>query len=191
MIATGIAVIAWLGFYLWYLLTFNHLVAIRNTVVQAWAHVDVELQRRYDLIGNLVDVVKAYARHEGETLLQTTRARSANTGNGTGSNTTINVHDANQSTPRDAALIGSIMAVVERYPDLKANEQFQTLQKALIDTEDRIAIRRNAYNECVSRYEIYRTTVPSVLIAWAGQFNPVEFFDAQDETAQAVRVMLS
>jgi LemA protein len=183
MIATGIAVIAWLGFYLWYLLTFNHLVAIRNTVNQAWAHVDVELQRRYDLIGNLVDVVKAYARHEGETLLQTTRARSTNT--------SINVHDANQSTPRDAALFSNILLLVESYPDLKANEQFRTLQKALIDTEDRIATRRNAYNECVSRYEIYRTTVPSLLIAWAGQFNPVEFFDAQDETAQAVRVMLS
>ena len=93
MIATGIALILWLGFYLWYFLTFNHLVAVRNAVAQTWAHVDVELQRRYDLIGNLVDVVKAYARHEGDTLLQTVRARSDNT---------ISVHDANLATQRDA-----------------------------------------------------------------------------------------
>ena len=183
MIVTGIALILWLGFYLWYFLAFNHLVALRNTVAQTWAHVDVELQRRYDLIGNLVNVVKAYARHEGDTLLQTVRARSANAG--------INVHDANQATRQDNALLGNILLLVERYPELKADTQFQTLQKELIETENRIATRRNAYNECVSRYETGRTQFPALLIAWAGHFNAAEFFDAQDETAQAVKVMLS
>lgn len=182
MIATGIALILWLGFYLWYFLTFNHLVAVRNAVAQTWAHVDVELQRRYDLIGNLVDVVKAYARHEGDTLLQTVRARSDNT---------ISVHDANLATQRDKTLLANVLMLVERYPELKADTQFRNLQHALIDTENRIATRRNAYNECVSRYETDRTQFPALIIAWAGQFGALEFFDAQDETAHAVKVMLS
>ncbi|MEZ5509788.1 MAG: LemA family protein [Gammaproteobacteria bacterium] len=183
MIATGISVILWLGFYLWYFLAFNHLVALRNTVAQTWAHVDVELQRRYDLIGNLVNVVRAYARHEGDTLLETARARRGSGG--------INVHDANLATAQDSALLGKLLVLVERYPDLKADSQFQTLQQALIETENRIATRRNAYNECVNRYETGRNQFPAMVIAWAGHFGAAEFFDAQDETAHAVQVMLS
>jgi LemA protein len=183
MILTGISVILWLGFYLWYFLAFNHLVALRNTVAQTWAHVDVELQRRYDLIGNLVNVVKAYARHEGDTLLATVRARAGSNG--------INVHDANLATPQDSALLASILLLVERYPELKADQQFQSLQQELIETENRIATRRNAYNECVSRYETGRSQFPAMVIAWAGHFAAAEFFNAQDETAHAVQVMLS
>lgn len=183
MIATGISVILWLGFYLWYFVTFNHLVALRNTVAQTWAHVEVELQRRYDLISNLVNVVKAYARHESDTLLATMRARASTRG--------IDVHDANLATPEDSALLTNILLLVERYPDLKADTQFITLQTELIETENRIATRRNAYNECVSRYEIARTQFPAMVIAWAGHFGAAEFFDAQDETAHAVQVMLS
>lgn len=181
MIFTGIALILWFGFYLWYFLAFNHLVALRNTVAQTWAHVDVELQRRYDLIGNLVNVVKAYTRHEGDTLLATVQARAGG----------INVHDANLATRQDSALLANILLLVERYPELKADQHFQSLQQELIATENRIATRRNAYNECVSRYETGRSQFPALVIAWAGHFAAAEFFDAQDETAHAVQVMLS
>ena len=155
-------------------------MALKNTIGQSWAHIDVELQRRYDLISRLVEVVKGYARHEGETLAQTTRARSG-----------ISVEDANTSVRQDADLLGRIMMVVERYPELKANEQFAELQLALVETEDRIARRRSAYNECVSRYEIYRQTFPFVIVVWAGHYAPVTFFDADEQAANAIRVVLS
>lgn len=182
MISTVLALILWLGFYLWYFLTFNHLIAMRNAVTQSWAQVDVELQRRYDLIANLVDVTKTYARHESDTLLQTVRARSGHS---------LSVQDANQATRHDSALLGNLLMLIEHYPELKADHQFQTLQQALIETENRIATRRNAYNECVSRYETDRNQFPAMIIAWAGHFGPQVFFDAQDETAQAVKVMLT
>lgn len=194
MVMTLVAVVCWLGFYLWYFLAYNHLVAVGKSVTQAWSQVDVELQRRHDLIGNLVVVVKAYARHEGETLLQTTQARAAATTAGApaaGSGPrNLDVATANQSGHADAVMITQLLAIVEKYPTLKADTQFTTLQQALIDTENRIALRRNAYNECVSRYEISRTSFPALLVAWAGYFGAQSFFDAQDETAQAVRVNL-
>src|SRR5690606_19070622 len=147
-----------------------------------WAQVDVELQRRYDLIANLVGVTKAYARHEGEALLETVGARGGHS---------LSVDDANQATRPDGALLQRLLVRIEQYPELKAEQQVRNLQQALIETENRIATRRNAYNECVSRYETDRHQVPAALVAWAGRFGPQPFFDAQDETAQAVKVMLS
>ncbi len=176
----------WLGVYLWYFLTYNHLVALRNTVSQAWAHVDVELQRRFDLIGNLVNVVQGYASHEADTLVKTVQARQQ------ASNASANsVASAHQQSEQDQALLGNIMALVEQYPQLKADQQFHTLQQALIETENRIATRRSAYNECVSRYEIYRHSFPSLILAWAGHFMARDFFDAEAESANAIRVLLS
>ena len=182
MILTAVSVLAWLAFYLWYLLAYNHLVALLKTCGQAWAHVDVELQRRFDLIGNLVNVVKAYARHEETVLLQTTRARHSGS---------LSVAEANPAGHDDARHLSGLFALVEQYPQLKADTQFTQLQQALIDTENRIAERRSAYNQCVNRYETVRTTIPSMLVAWAGRFTAQGFFDAQDETAAAVRVNLS
>ncbi|CBL44367.1 Uncharacterized conserved protein, LemA [gamma proteobacterium HdN1] len=182
MIFTAVSLLAWLGFYLWYLLAYNQLVALLKTCEQAWAHVEVELQRRHDLIGNLVNVVKAYAQHEATVLQQTTRARSAGP---------MSVVEANRAGHEDAQRLSGLLALVERYPQLKADTQFTQLQQSLIDTENRIAERRSAYNQCVNRYEILRTTIPSLLVAWAGRFAMQGFFDAQDETAAAVRVNLS
>lgn len=186
LLATTLVGIAWLGFFLWYFLTYNHLVATHKTVAQSWAHVDVELQRRFDLIGNLVEVVKGYARHEADVLEATTRARTTATDRGYAT-----AQDANRSSSDDRALLINVMALVEQYPQLKADQQFRSLQQALIDTENRIALRRSAYNECVSRYEIYRTTIPSMIVAWAGHFAAQTFFDAQDDTAHAIEVKLS
>lgn len=188
MIATGICIVLWLAFYLWYYLSYNHLIALKNTVTQAWAHVDVELQRRFDLIGNLVQVVKGYARHEADTLLQTVQARNAAAASATGVDPATS---ANRHNQQDAALLGQVMLLVERYPDLKADQQFKTLQQQLVDTENRIANRRSAYNECVSRYEIYRHTFPALLVAWAGHFDTRVFFDADEASAQAIKVVLT
>lgn len=186
MIATTVVGVCWGGFLLWYLLTYNHLIAVQKTVPQTWAHVDVELQRRYDLIRNLVEVVKAYAKHEADVLLATTQARAATPDHGYG-----NAKAANHATHSDTALLGKVMLLVEQYPQLKADQQFLSLQKELVETENRIAKRRNAYNECVSRYEIFRTTFPALIVAWAGHFGEHIFFESQDEALQAVQVKLS
>lgn len=183
MILTGLSVLAWISFYVWYVLTYNQLVATLKTCTQAWAHVDVELQRRHDLIGNLVNIVKAYARHEESVLLHTTQARSGIDVTG--------VEEANRIHHDDTQRLTGLLVLVEQYPQLKADTQFTQLQQSLVDTENRIAERRSNYNHCVNRYETLRTTIPSVLLAWAGHFAPQTFFDAQNETAAAVRVNLS
>lgn len=181
MILTGLSVLAWIVFYVWYLLTYNQLVANSKTCIQAWAHVDVELQRRHDLIGNLVNVVKTYAQHEASALQQTTQARSV----------VSSVNEATRTSTEDARRLTSLLALVEHYPQLKADAQFTQLQQALIETENRIADRRSNYNQCVNRYETLRTTLPSMLIAWAGHFVPQAFFNSQNESAAAVSVKLS
>lgn len=187
MIATGIVIVLWLSFYLWYYFSYNHLIALKNTVTQSWSHIDVELQRRFDLIGNLIQVVKGYAQHEANTLIKTVHARRRqNT-----PSSTDPVQNGNLQNHQDAALLGNLMILIERYPDLKADQQFQGLQHELVDTENRIAQRRSAYNECVSRYQIYRQSFPNLLIAWAGHFDARAFFDADEEAAHAIKVVLS
>lgn len=195
MILTALSVLAWIGFYVWYLLTYNQLVATVKTCTQAWAHVDVELQRRHDLIGNLVNIVKAYAQHEASVLLQTTQVRGGIALTGApginSRNVVANVEEATRASHEDARRLTGLLALVEQYPSLKADAQFTQLQQALVDTENRIAERRSNYNQCVNRFETLRTTIPSLLIAWAGRFGPQAFFDAQDETAAAVQVKLT
>lgn len=151
---------------------YNNLIQLRNRVDNAWAQVDVQLQRRLDLIPNLVETVKGYAGHENDTFRQVTQARSA-------------VADAGSPLARmqaDSMLtnaLKSLFAVAEAYPDLKANANFQQLQTELAATEDKISYMRQSYNDVVMLYNNAIQTFPGMLVAGLFHFDKRESFDAQ------------
>lgn len=150
---------------------YNNLVKLRNMVDNAWAQVDVQLQRRLDLIPNVVETVKGYAAHESGTLEAVTSARAAVSQAGT----------PGGKMAADNLLTGalkSLFAVAEAYPDLKANANFQQLQAELSATEDKISYMRQSYNDTVMKYNTAIQTFPAVLIAGAMGFKERESFDA-------------
>lgn len=159
---------------------YNNLVKLRNMVDNAWAQVDVQLQRRLDLIPNLVETAKGYAAHERGTLDEVISARA-------------NAMDAKTPEAKMAAenaltgTLKSLFAVAEAYPDLKANANFQQLQNQLADTEDKISYMRQSYNDTVMKYNTAIQTFPGMLLA--GSFKPRESFDAvaAAETAPIVQ----
>ena len=177
-IIIGIAVVAALGYFL-FLAPYNSLVKLRNSVQESWRQVDVELNRRYELIPNLVETVKGYATHEHNTLEDIVNlrneARAAATGGG-----------ALPSASRaeiEGALSGAVtqfLAVTEAYPELKANENFRELQRQLVDTEDRIANGRRYYNAVVGNYNTKIDSFPSNLAANAFSFKKAGYFEASD-----------
>lgn len=160
---------------------YNNLIQLRNRVDNAWAQVDVQLQRRLDLIPNLVETVKGYAGHENDTFRQVTQARSA-------------VADAGSPLARmqaDSMLtnaLKSLFAVAEAYPDLKANANFQQLQTELAATEDKISYMRQSYNDVVMLYNNAIQTFPGMLVAGLFRFDKRESFDAQASAEEAPKV---
>ena len=169
----------------WAVANYNYLVRVRNHCQESWSDIDTELKRRYDLIPNLVETVKGYATHERETLAAVVEARNravASTGS-----------PASQAKDENV-LVGSLrqlFAVSERYPNLKANENFLKLQAELANTEDRIQAARRFYNANVrdlnTRIEIF----PSSVIAGLFNFRKMEFFEVEDSgVRQAVHVNL-
>jgi LemA protein len=180
MAAVSLAALA----VLWYVLTFNSLVAARNAVDQAWSHIEVELTRRFDLIQNLVEVAKGYARHERQTFTEIAALRSQ-------PNLFRNAAAANQVQPDLARTIGHVMVLAENYPQLRADQTFLNLQGQLAETEDRIAERRHAYNQTVNAYANLVKTVPSNIVAETHQFAEREYFDAPDEHAVLPKVELT
>lgn len=168
---------------LWYLLTFNSLVAARNAVDQAWSHIEVELTRRFDLIQNLVEVAKGYAKHERDTFTQVAALRSQ-------PRLFNDAAAANQVQPELARTIGHIMALAENYPQLRADQTFLNLQHQLSDTENRIAERRHAYNQTANVFANLCRTVPSNVVAETHRFEPRAFFDAPDEQTELPKVNL-
>jgi LemA protein len=168
---------------LWYLLTYNSLVAARNAVDQAWSHIEVELTRRFDLIQNLVEVAKGYAKHERDTFTQVASLR-------TQPRLFDDATAANHVQPKLIQAIGQIMALAESYPQLRADQSFLNLQRELSETENRIAERRHAYNQTVNAYANRCTTIPSNVVAETHHFAPREFFDAPDEQAALPKVDL-
>ena len=160
---------------------YNNLVKLRNMVDNAWAQVDVQMQRRLDLVPNLVETVKGYASHERGTLDEVTQARAAM---------------ANASSPEDkmqadgmlTGALKSLFAVAEAYPDLKANVNFQQLQTELSNTEDKISYMRQSYNDTVMKYNTAIQTFPAVLFAGMMGFSQRESFDAVAGSDVAPRV---
>jgi LemA protein len=154
--------------------SYNRFVSQRNLIKDAWSNIDTELKRRYDLIPNLVETVKGYASHEKEIFEEVARTRSMAAG-ATGSP----AEQAAAEGPLVAAL-GKLFAVVENYPDLKANQNFLELQRELTNTEDRLQTARRFYNGNVREYNERVKQFPSVLVASMFGFKEEEFFEVEE-----------
>lgn len=163
------------------ILLYNNLVKLRNMVDNAWSQVDVQLQRRLDLIPNLVETVKGYASHERSTLDEVTSARTAAMGAPT-------LQGKMAASNLLTSALKNLFAVVEAYPDLKANANFQQLQAELSSTEDKISYMRQSYNDTVMKYNTAIQTFPAVLLAGAMGFKARESFDAAAGAEQAPAV---
>ena len=160
---------------------FNGLVRLRNRVDNAWAQIDVQLKRRYDLIPNLVETVKGYAAHERQTLEAVIQAR----------NMAMSAQGPAQQAQAENMISGalkSLFALSEAYPDLKANQNFLNLQEELTGTEGRIAYARQFYNDTVQKYNTKIQTFPTVIIAGMFHFTAREYFEAEDASREAVHV---
>jgi LemA protein len=158
---------------------YNRFVRLRNRVDNAWAQIEVQLKRRWDLIPNLVETVKGYAAHERETFQNVTEARAA----------------AQQAkTPAESAqaegllgqALGRLLAVAEAYPELQADENFRQLQDEVAETENRIAVSRQVYNDTVLTFNNAIQTVPGVFVAGPFGFAKREFFDVDDDAERDV-----
>jgi LemA protein len=166
---------------LFVMVTYNGLVKLRNQIENAWAQIDVQLKRRYDLIPNLVETVKGYASHERETLERVIEAR----------NMGINAKGPHEQAEAENVISGalkSLFALSEAYPDLKANQNFLNLQEELSGTEGRIAYARQFYNDSVFRYNTKIQTFPAVIIAGMFRFSEREYFEADDGSRGPVQV---
>jgi LemA protein len=163
------------------IVAFNGLVRLRNRVDAAWAQIDVQLKRRYDLIPNLVETVKGYAAHERGTLEAVVQAR----------NMAVNAQGPAQQAQAENMISGalkSLFALSEAYPDLKANQNFAQLQEELTGTEGRIAYARQFYNDTVQRYNTKIQTFPAVSIAGMMHFTAREYFEVEETDREPVRV---
>ena len=161
--------------------TYNSLVTMDESVKGAWAQVENQLQRRYDLIPNLVETVKGYAAHEREVFVQVTEARSRVGG-------AASISDKIGANNQLSAALSRLLLVVERYPELKANTNFIRLQDELAGTENRIAVERRRYNETVKAFNIKIRRFPTNLIAGMFGFEKATFFEVPKERQEAPKV---
>lgn len=185
MYFTYAAILICVAIIAWYIFTYNALVKARNAVDQAWSHIEVELKRRLDLIQNLLETAKGYARYESETFQKVTQLR-------TQANPFASAAAANKVEPELHRTIGQIMVLAEDYPQLRADQSFLNLQTELANTEDRIAERRHAYNQTVNVYRNLVESIPSNIVADIQEMPARAFFDAPDEeVAQVPKVELS
>ena len=161
--------------------TYNKLVGLRNRVKDQWAQIEVHLKRRFDLIPNIVETVKGYAKHESETLENVIKARNMFT-NATSAAEEIEAN--NQLT----ACVSKLFALSESYPDLKANSNFMQLQSTLEDTENKIAATRQFYNDSVLMYNNKAEMFPSNIIAMLFGFKKEVFFEAGEAAKEAPKV---
>ncbi len=154
----------------WIIVAFNAFVRLKNQVENAWSQIDVQLKRRTDLIPNLVETVKGYAKHEKTVFENVTKARSA----------LMSAGNAKEAAAADNMLTGalkSLFAVAEAYPDLKANQNFMQLQEELTGTENKVAASRQYYNDTVMEYNTKRESFPSNVIAGLFHFAEKDLFE--------------
>ena len=167
---------------LWIVGAYNGLVRLRNQLENAWAQIDVQLKRRHDLIPNLVETVKGYAKHESGTLEKVIQAR----------NMAVNAKTVGDRAEAENVLTGalkSLFAVAEAYPDLKANQEFMRLQEELTSTENKVAFARQFYNDSVMTYNTHIQVFPTNLIATMFNFGHRDFFEVKaDEEREAPKV---
>ncbi len=177
IVIVAIVVIAVLIFVFQY----NGLVRLRNRIDNAWSQIDVQLQRRHDLIPNLVETVKGYAAHERETLERVVQAR----------NQAVSAQGPAAQGQAENVLTGALrqlFAVAEAYPDLKANQNFLNLQEELTSSEDRVAYARQFYNDSVLKYNNKIQSIPSNIIAGMFNFQEREYFEGEEEARTVPRV---
>ena len=158
---------------------YNSLVKLRNQVKNAWSQIDVQLKRRHDLIPNLIETVKGYMTHERDTLENITKARSQAVA-------AESVGDKAKAEGELTSALGKFNLVVENYPDLKANQNFLSLQEELTSTENKISFSRQNYNDQVLFYNNKIQMFPSNIVAGMFQFNEEEFFEIEDEKEKEV-----
>lgn len=166
---------------LWFIATYNKLVVLRNKVKDQWAQIDTVLKRRFDLIPNLVETVKGYAKHESETIENVIKAR----------NTYVSAGTPEGQMKADGELtqaISKLFALSESYPELKANTNFMSLQNELTETEDKIQYARQFYNDIVLKYNNAREVFPTVIVAGICNFTETAYFKAEDNERQNVKV---
>jgi LemA protein len=181
-IITGLAFFLFLaGAFLYAVILYNELVRLRNENDRAWANVDVLLKQRHDEIPNLVETVKGYMQHEQQTLLAVTQARAAS----------MNAASIGQKATADLQMTGalrSLFAVAENYPQLKASENFLKLQNRISELEERIADRREFFNDDVNTYNTRIGQIPEVFIASFLELKPRSMFKVSDEDRRLVEV---
>ena len=188
LVMLGIAVLL----VFWVISIYNGLVVARNRFKNAFAQIDVQLKRRYDLIPNLVEAVKGYMAHERDTLEAVIKARNsafaasqkvaADPGNPGA------VKELNQAESQLGGALGRLFALSEAYPDLKANQNMLALQEELTSTENKISFARQAFNDAATAYNIQRQVFPAVLVANTLGFTPAELLQAEEAAREAPRV---
>lgn len=162
----------------WFLMTYNSLISLKIRVDNAWSQIDVQLKRRHDLIPNLVEAVKGYMAYEKDTLERVIKARSQ-------AIDASSIKDKAQAENFLSQTLKSLFAVVERYPDLKANQNVLKLQEELTSTENKISFSRQYYNDEVSRYNTSIQVVPSNIVANMVHFTKRDFFEIEDKSEKA------
>ena len=162
-------------------IAYNSLVVLRNKKDDQWSQIDVQLKRRADLIPNLVETVKGYAKHESDTLEEVIQARNSFT-----SSKTPQEEMKNSNMLTDA--VSKLFALAESYPDLKANQNFMSLQNNLKETEEKIAIARQFYNDTVLTYNNKVQTVPTNIVASLFGFKKADFFEIQETEKEIPKV---
>ncbi len=170
LVIIAVVAVAAIGIY-------NALITLRNRADNAWAQVDVQLRRRYDLIPNLVETVKGYAQHEKDVFQKVTEARAQAINAGT-------VGEQGQAENMLSGALKSLFAVAENYPDLKANQNFLMLQEELAGTEGKIAYARQFYNDTVMKFNTKQQVFPSNMIANMFGFKEKEYFEIEEPEAK-------
>jgi len=169
---------------LWLVAIYNRFIKLITRSEEAWADIDVQLKRRYDLIPNLISTVKGYAAHEAGTLQKVTEARTA-------AMSAQGMADKGKAENMLSSTLKSIFALSENYPDLKANENFVELQKELSDTENKIQAARRFYNTNVRDLNIGLKTFPKNIVAGWFKFNSKEFFELEADSIERENIKVS
>jgi LemA protein len=177
----AIIIILIFAIILWVVLTYNRLVSLRNRAKEAWSDINVQLKRRYDLIPNLVETVKGYASHEKEIFEKVSEARARAMG-------ATGMKERAEAENQLSQTLKSLFAVVEAYPELKANENFLQLQKDLVDTEDKIQYARRFYNTNVRDLNTLIESFPANLIAKNFGFEKMELFEIAEAEKETPKV---
>jgi LemA protein len=183
LIVLAVIVILAIAAYSFFAGNYNKFVRLDTAVKSSWAQVENQLQRRFDLIPNLVETVKGYAKQEKDVMVQVTEARAK-----VGGTANAPVPDKIAANNQLSGALSRLLLVVEKYPDLKSNQNFMKLQDELAGTENRIAVERMRYNEAIKVYNQTIKSFPANLLAGMFGFKEGAFFEAPKEAKEAVKV---